>query len=52
VRTGLGYGCIEAAVMAGFAGAGVISGIPLYVYGASDFGPFDPPGPWTTATQA
>jgi uncharacterized protein with NAD-binding domain and iron-sulfur cluster len=52
VRTGLGYGCIESAVMAGFAGAGVISGTPLYIYGASDFEPFDPPGPWTTPTQA
>jgi uncharacterized protein with NAD-binding domain and iron-sulfur cluster len=44
VRTGLGYGCIEAAVMGGLAGARAISGDDLAIYGETDFPPFR--GPW------
>ncbi len=44
VRTGLDYGCIEAAVMGGLAGARAITGQPLSIYGESDFPPFQGPG--------
>ncbi|MFM2079018.1 MAG: hypothetical protein RJA49_2908 [Actinomycetota bacterium] len=37
VRTGLGYGCIEAAVMSGLEGAQAISGVAVDIYGATDF---------------
>jgi uncharacterized protein with NAD-binding domain and iron-sulfur cluster len=37
VKTGLDYGCIEAAVMSGLAGARAISGAPIAIYGETDF---------------
>jgi uncharacterized protein with NAD-binding domain and iron-sulfur cluster len=43
VRTGLNYGCIEAAVMSGLAAARALCGSPEYVYGESDFPPFRGP---------
>ena len=46
VRTGLGYGCIEAAVMGGLAGARAITGDELAIYGETDFPPFR--GPWSS----
>ena len=46
VRTGLGYGCIEAAVMGGLAGARAITGDELAIYGETDFPPFS--GPWVS----
>ena len=46
VRTGLGYGCIEAAVMGGLAGARAITGDDIAIYGETDFAPFR--GPWAS----
>ena len=45
VKTGLDYGCIEAAVMSGLIAARVVCGSPQYVYGESDFPPFADPVP-------
>jgi hypothetical protein len=44
-RTGLDYGCIEAATMSGLAAARAICGSPASIYGETDFPPFSGPGP-------
>lgn len=44
VKTGLDYGCIEAAVMSGLAAARAVCGSPQHVYGESDFPPYAGPG--------
>lgn len=45
LRTGLNYGCIEAAVMSGLQASRVLCGSPEHVYGESDFPPFLGPVP-------
>jgi uncharacterized protein with NAD-binding domain and iron-sulfur cluster len=43
VRTGLNAGCIEAAVMAGRAAAGAVTGAKMTIPGSNDFDSFDLP---------